>query len=182
MTIAASFDWETTGLVINRLRTLDKQPWGVELYVERIEVETSNKLSEFQSHFRPGVKLEKEAAKVTGLTDEFLSDKPLFTDKIDEIEKQFYESDIWLGQNITFDIMITEFEFERAGRKLNKKGKRLIDTVEQTSYIFGYRPKLNDLYESIFGERFLDAHVASSDAIATTKIFLELYKRGDIII
>lgn len=181
MTLANSFDFETTGLVVNRLRSLDKQPWAVELYIEQIDVENAKKVKEFQSHFRPGVKLEKEAAKVTGLTDEFLSNKPLFSAKIDEIEQIFVkEGDILLGQNIMFDLTIMAFEFKRCGRVLDLSGKRLIDTVEQTSYIFGYRAKLGDMYEHFFNRRFLDSHTASADAIATTEIFLHLVKQGDI--
>lgn len=182
MALVNSFDFETTGLVVNRLRTLEKQPWAVELYMEHIDTSSLTKVKEFQSHFKPGAKMDKDAAKVTGLTDEFLLEKPLFAEKIDEIESMIKEADYMAGQNLMFDITIMGFEFKRCGKELDLTGKRLIDTIEQTSYLFGYRPKLGDLYEQFFGRRFVDSHTASADAVATSEIIIELINRGDLII
>lgn len=180
MALVNSFDFETTGLVVNRLRTLDKQPWAVELYMEHIDTNTLTKVKDFQSHFKPGAKMDKDAARVTGLTDEYLLDKPLFAEKIDEIDLMVKEAEYMAGQNVMFDLTIMEFEYRRCGRELDLTGKRIIDTIEQTSYIFGYRPKLGDLYEHFFGRRFVDSHTASADAVATSEIVIELIKRGDL--
>ena len=182
MALVNSFDFETTGLIVNRLRTLDKQPWAVELYMEHIDTTSLTKVKEFQSHFKPGGKMEKGAASVTNLTDEMLLDKPLFAEKIDEIDSMLNEAEYMAGQNVMFDLSIMEFEYKRCGRELDLTGKRIIDTIEQTSYIFGYRPKLGDLYEQFFGKRFVDSHTASADAVATSEIIIELIKRGDLII
>jgi DNA polymerase-3 subunit epsilon len=180
MAIINCFDFETTGLIVNRLRSLDKHPWAVELYMEHLDTEALEVGRKFESYFKPGAKFDAGAAKVTGLTDEFLLDKPLFSDKIDEIQEMIEQSDILAGQNIQFDLHIMKFEFQRCGRELKLEGKRLIDTIEQTSYLFGYRPKLGDLYEHLFGKRFQDSHKASADAVATTEIIVELIKRGDL--
>lgn len=182
MSVINCFDFETTGLIINRLRDIEKQPWAVELYMEHLDSNTLEVGEKFESYFKPGAKLDKEAAKVTGLNDEFLLDKPLFASKIDEIEEMIKKSDYLAGQNVMFDINIMIFEFRRCGRELDLSGKRLLDTIEQTSYIFGYRPKLGDLYEHFFNRRFADSHKASADAVATTEIIVELIKRGDLII
>lgn len=180
MGIVNCFDFETTGLITNRLRPLEKQPWAVELYMEHLDTKSLEVVDKFESYFKPGAKMDAQAAKVTGLNDEFLLDKPLFASKIDEIESFWNESDYIAGQNVTFDIWIMIFEFRRCGRELNLSGKKLIDTIEQTSFHFGYRPKLGDLYEYFFNRRFADSHKASADAVATTEILVELIKRGDL--
>lgn len=180
MAIINCFDFETTGLITNRLRTLDKQPWAVELYMEHLDTKTLEVGKKFESYFKPGAKFDAGAAKITGLTDEFLLDKPLFSSKIDEIEEMIKEADILAGQNVMFDLWIMIFEFRRCGRELDLKGKHLLDTIEQTSYMIGYRAKLGDIYEHLFGKRFKEAHRASADAVATTEIIVELIKRGDL--
>lgn len=180
MALINCFDFETTGLIVNRLRPVEKQPWAVELYMEHLDSNSLTVVDKFESYFKPGAKLDKDAAKVTGLTDEFLLDKPLFSDKIDEIQSMIDRSEYLAGQNVMFDIWIMIFEFRRCGRELDLSNKKLIDTIEQTSYHFGYRPKLGDLYEYFFNRRFSDSHKASADAVATTEILIELIKRGDI--
>jgi DNA polymerase-3 subunit alpha len=42
--------------------------------------------------------------------------------------------------------------------------------------------KLADLHEFLFGEGFEDAHRAKSDVMATVRCFIELCKRGDIVL
>ena len=143
-------------------------------------LETGEPIAEFHSWFHPGVKMESEAMKVTGLTDEFLSDKPMFSEKIEEIEAMFSDADMIGGQNLTFDLTMLEFDFLRCKKVFDYSGKRLYDTVEANEFRFGYRPKLIDLYESFFDERFSNAHEAKVDVNATTRIILELYKRGEI--
>lgn len=180
MAIINCFDFETTGLITNRLRTLEKQPWAVELYMEHLDTKTLEVGKKFESYFKPGAKFDAGAAKITGLTDEFLLDKPLFSEKIDEIQSMIEECDILAGQNVMFDLSIMIFEFRRCGRELDLKGKRLLDTIEQTGYLLGYRAKLNDIYDHLFGRRFIDSHQAKADAVATTEIVVELIKRGDL--
>lgn len=180
MAIINCFDFETTGLIVNRLRPIEKQPWAVELYMEHLDTTSLEIVKRFESYFKPGAKFEQGAAKITGLTDEFLLDKPLFVEKIDEIQAMVDEADYLAGQNIMFDIWILIFEFRRCGRELDLSSKKLIDTIEQTSHHLGYRAKLGDIYEYFFNRRFSDSHKASADAIATTEILIELFKRGDL--
>ena|SRR5215217_2585955 len=180
MAIVNCFDFETTGLIINRLRPVEKQPWATELYMEHLDTNSMEVVKRFESYFKPGAKIEAGAAKVTGITDEFLADKPLFGTKIDEIQAMVDGCEYMAGQNVMFDISILIFEFRRCGRELDLSNKRLIDTIEQTSYLMGYRPKLGDLYEHFFNRRFADSHKASADAVATTEILVELFKRGDL--
>lgn len=180
MTIGIVWDTETTGLWNNRSKALNKQPWTVELYALKFIVETGEEIGSFGSWFKPGVKLEKEAAKVTGLTDEFLSDKPMFSEKIDEIDEFFSDGEWEIGQNLMFDIQMREFDYQRCGKTYDLSKKKLFDTVEATEYINGFRSNLTLLHELLFGEGFKGAHGAESDVRATKRVFMELYNKGDI--
>lgn len=180
MTIGIVFDKETTGLIVNRKRKLDLQPWTVEDFALKVDIDTGEELATFHSHYKPGTRMEKGAQKVTGLTDEFLSTKPMFSEKIDEIEAFFDDSKYLIGQNIMFDINVMIIDFARCNREFKYKDKTIIDLVEATEYIQGFRMKLGDLYEYLFNERFSAAHTGEADVRATAKIYFELKKRGDI--
>lgn len=180
MTKGIVFDKETTGLIINRKRKLDLQPWTVEDFALKIDMDTGEELGTYHSHYKPGTRMEKQAEKVTGLTDEFLSTKPMFSEKIDEVESFFEDCEFLIGQNIMFDINVMMIDFERCNRTFFYEDKTIIDLVEATEYIQGFRMKLGDLYEYLFNERFAAAHTGEADVRATAKIYLELKKRGDI--
>lgn len=180
MTIGIVFDKETTGLIVNRKRKLDLQPWTVEDFALKMDIDTGEELSTFHSYYKPGTRMEKGAQKVTGLTDEFLSTKPMFSEKIDEIEAFFDDSEYLIGQNIMFDINVMIIDFARCNREFKYKNKIIVDLVEATEYIQGFRMKLGDLYEYLFNERFSGSHEAEHDVRATAKIYLELKTRGDI--
>src|SRR5689334_14965270 len=56
-----------------------------------------------------------EAEMVHGLTNVFLSDKPLFADKVDEL-LEFIEDSPLVAHNAGFDFGFLNFELERCGR------------------------------------------------------------------
>lgn len=180
MTKGIVFDKETTGLILNRRRVLNLQPWTVEDFALKLDIDTGEELGTFHSYYKPGTRMEKGAEKVTGLTDEFLSDKPMFSEKIDEIASFFEDSETLIGQNIMFDINVMIIDFARCNREFDYKNKTIVDLVEATEYIQGFRMKLGDLYEYLFNERFKDAHTGEADVRATAKIYMELRKRGEI--
>lgn len=174
------FDTETTGLIENRLRRLSIQPWIVELFALKVDSDTGEDVDIFHSHFKADAPLSKDAAKVTGLTDEFLANHEYFSTKINEIETFFNDSDILVGQNIMFDLNMMKLDFKRCGRDFSWDGKILIDLLEVTEYVKGHRMKLGDMYEHFFSERFSNAHEAEADVRATARIFFELKQRGEI--
>lgn len=173
-------DKETTGLIVNRLRTIDLQPWTVEDFFLKIDIDTGEELGRYHSYYKPGVSMEKEAMKVTGLTDEFLSDKPLFNEKVKEISEFLDDCDYIIGQNIMFDLSVMSIDFERCGANFSYENKTIVDLLEATEYIQGFRMKLGDMYEHFFGERFANSHEAESDVLATARIFMHLRNLGEI--
>ena len=52
---------------------------------------------------------------VHGLTNIFLSDKPLFSEKVDEL-LEFIEDSPLVAHNASFDFGFLNFELERCGR------------------------------------------------------------------
>jgi DNA polymerase-3 subunit epsilon len=102
------FDTETTGL---DPRTGDRM---VEIGCIEIfnRVETGR---HFHTYFFPERDMPFEAEMVHGLTTTFLSDKPLFADKAEEL-LEFLEDSPVVAHNAAFDFGFLNHELERCGR------------------------------------------------------------------
>lgn len=174
------FDTETSGLVANTQRALRKQPWTVELYALRIDLETGETLGEFHSWFKPGVKMDEGAMKVTGLTEEFVATQPTFISKAEEILSFMEDTDAYCGHNLFFDLSMLTFDFKRANLEWPYEKKRLIDTVAENEWRFGFRPNLQLLHETFFQVGFDGAHGAKADVEATARCLMHMVKEGDI--
>jgi len=69
----------------------------------------------FHAYFYPERDMPFEAEMVHGLTSIFLSDKPLFAEKVDEL-LEFIEDSPLVAHNAAFDFGFLNFELERCGR------------------------------------------------------------------
>jgi len=115
------FDTETTGL----------NPGGGDRMVEIGCVEMFNRVEtgrHFHCYFHPEREMSFEAEMVHGLTTTFLSDKPLFCDKVDEL-LEFMEDSPLVAHNAGFDFGFLNFELEHAGRPLVSM-HRMVDTLQ----------------------------------------------------
>ena len=93
-----------------------------------------------------------------------------------------------VGNNISFDRNIMGAEYLRVGLKDALEGKAIIDTcTEETALLCklsGGRggkfklPTLSELYYHLFKKKFEEAHNATSDVEATTRVFFELLRNG----
>ncbi len=102
------FDTETTGL----------NPGGGDRMVEIGCIEIVNRVEtgrHFHAYFHPERDMPFEAEMVHGLTNIFLSDKPLFSEKADEL-LEFIEDSPLVAHNASFDFGFLNFELERCGR------------------------------------------------------------------
>lgn len=162
-------DNETSGLIISTLRPLDKQPRVFEFYC----VDDLN--SECHHLINPVVKLEPKAAKVTGVSNEDLKDKPLFAEVADDIRAAIENCDEIFFHNASYDTQMLDFEFARLGQKLN--WPRVRCSVEESEWIKGYRLKLIELHTELFGEGFEKAHGAKWDVLALRRCVQEMRKR-----
>jgi len=102
------FDTETTGL----------NPAGGDRLVEIGCVEMFNRVEtgrHYHAYFNPERSMPSEAEAVHGLSSIFLSDKPLFSDKAEELLAFIGECPL-VAHNASFDFGFLNFELERCGR------------------------------------------------------------------
>lgn len=114
------FDTETTGL----------NPAGGDRIVEIGCVEIYNRVEtgrHFHAYFNPERDMPSEAEAVHGLTRIFLSDKPRFSEKAEEL-LDFIEDSPLVAHNATFDFGFLNFELERCGKPAVCMS-RMVDTL-----------------------------------------------------
>jgi DNA polymerase-3 subunit epsilon len=114
------FDTETTGL----------NPAAGDRMVEIGCVEIHNRVEtgrHFHAYFNPERDMPIEAEAVHGLTSIFLSDKPRFSEKVDEL-LDFIEDSPLVAHNASFDFSFLNLELERCGRPAVSIG-RMVDTL-----------------------------------------------------
>jgi DNA polymerase-3 subunit epsilon len=114
------FDTETTGL----------NPFGGDRVVEIGCVEIYNRVEtgrHFHAYFNPGREMPTEAEAVHGLTTVFLSDKPRFAEKVEEL-LDFIEDSPLVAHNASFDFGFLNFELEQCGRPAVCH-TRMVDTL-----------------------------------------------------
>jgi len=114
------FDTETTGL----------NPMGGDRMVEIGCVEMFNRVEtgrHYHAYFYPERDMPFEAEMIHGLSNAFLSDKPLFAEKAEEL-LDFLEDCPLVAHNAGFDFGFLNHELERCGRPTVPIG-RMVDTL-----------------------------------------------------
>jgi DNA polymerase III subunit epsilon len=114
------FDTETTGL----------NPTGGDRMVEIGCVEIFNRIEtgrHFHAYFNPDRDMPFEAEAVHGLSNVFLSDKPRFPERADEL-LEFIEDSPLVAHNAGFDFGFLNFELEQCGRG-RVCTSRMVDTL-----------------------------------------------------
>ena len=189
MTSVTILDTETTGLLLPSSAKLEKQPRIIELFmlygnlVLEGDTYAIANATKWHSLFDPGLSLPPVITRITGLCDADLAGKPTFKSKAREVKDILGESDIIVGHNISFDWNMIINEFRRAEEKLYYINElpELVCTVEHSEHLTGQRLKLVQLYDLLFRDSF-SAHRAEDDVNATTRCFLELLSRGEIVL
>ena len=180
--MAILFDTETTGLLEASASSILRQPRITQLCAIKLDDNTLEEVGRFASYFDPSPTIvSAEAVKVSGLTMDFLKGQPTFASKYNELVDFFFGERILVGHNLSFDRDILVYELARLASQFKFPYPRThICTVEATEHLKGYRLKLVDLYEDLFGERFKDAHNAIADTEALARCYVELKKRNII--
>jgi DNA polymerase-3 subunit epsilon len=114
------FDTETTGL----------NPLTGDRMVEIGCVEIFNRVEtgrHFHAYFNPDRDMPFEAQEVHGLTNLFLSDKPRFSERVDELLDFLGDSPL-VAHNAGFDFGFLNFELEKCGR-VAVSISRMVDTL-----------------------------------------------------
>jgi len=115
------FDTETTGF----------DPMSGDRLIEIGLVEMVDR-SLTGNHYHVYVNPERDvpegAVKIHGLTSDFLRDKAVFSDVMDEFLEYVGEDSVLVAHNAEFDMKFINWELENAGRPILHK-KRFIDTL-----------------------------------------------------
>ena len=115
------FDTETTGL----------NPAGGDRMVEIGCVEIYNRIETgrtFHAYFNPDREMPSDAEAVHGLTNIFLSDKPRFSEKVEELIEFIGDCPL-VAHNAGFDFGFLNFELELCGRPPVCMS-RMVDTLD----------------------------------------------------
>ena len=161
------FDTETTGL----------DPFQGDRLVEIGCIELVNRFptgKTFHCYFNPERDMPEGAFKVHGLSIDFLKDKPLFADKVDELIGFLGDAQL-VAHNAMFDLGFLNAELERAGRAAVNRD-RMIDTlvIARRKHPGGSN-RLDDLCEryAIDNSR-RTKHGALLDAELLAEVYVEL--------
>ena len=114
------FDTETTGLSFTAGDRLVEI--GCVEMVNRVETGRT-----FHAYFHPERAIPAEAQRIHGLSDVFLSDKPRFHEKCEEL-LEFLGDAMLVAHNATFDFGFLNGELKKIGRDIISL-ERMIDTV-----------------------------------------------------
>jgi DNA polymerase-3 subunit epsilon len=161
------FDTETTGL----------DPLQGDRLVEIGCIELVNRFPTgkvFHCYFNPQRDMPEAALNIHGLTSDFLRDKALFADKVDELLGFLGDAQL-VAHNAMFDLGFLNAELERAGRAAVNR-ERMIDTllVARRKHPGGAN-RLDDLCEryAIDNSR-RTKHGALLDAELLAEVYVEL--------
>ena len=127
----------------------------------------------FHAYFNPQMIMPVGAQDIHGLTDEFLADKPLFADRVDEFLAFIGDAQLVI-HNAQFDIGFLNAELERAGKA--RLTNAYVDTVSVARRKFpGQRVSLDALCERFSVDNSNRVkHGALLDSELLAEVYLEL--------
>jgi len=160
-------DTETTGLSpedghriieIGALELINHMPTGKQLHL----------------YIQPEREIDAEAEKVHGISSEFLADKPVFADIVDEF-LAFIQDDVMVIHNAAFDMGFINAELKRAGYASLEKD-RAFDTLTLARRKFpGAQASLDALCRRFqIDNTHRDLHGALIDADLLAEVYIEL--------
>jgi DNA polymerase III subunit epsilon len=170
------FDSETSGFIDNHVVKLKDQPFVIELYACKSDLDTGEILKELDMLVKPPIEITPKITEITGITNEMVLDAKTFLEISDEVREFIENGEMIIAHNLSYDKEMIDIEFERLGQKIN--WPKLCCTVEQTAWVKGYRLNLGALHEFLFGEKFEGAHRAKTDVMALLRCCVELRKRN----
>ena len=199
------FDTETNGLPPKYYSYLTDQPRIVQLSW-LVADEDGNIEKRCGYIIKPvDFRISEESVKVHGITEEkALSEGILLKDAISLFLSDLNSCNVLVGHNVLFDIQVLKGELERLKMtnaihempyyctmrlsvdycKIPTEAAYIRNFSQYISYSlrhpreYKYKfPKLIELYEFLFDDRFDNAHDANADVEATAKCFFELVKR-----
>lgn len=162
------FDTETTGF--------DPMSGDRLIEIGLVEmVEKSLTGSTFHKYVNPERDVPDSAFKVHGLSSDFLKDKPVFSEVMDEFIDYVGEDSVLVAHNADFDMRFINWELENAGRPIIHN-KRFIDTLAIARTKFPGAANSLDALCKRFGvnNTHRTLHGALMDAEILADVYIEL--------
>jgi DNA polymerase III epsilon subunit-like protein len=162
------FDTETTGLLFHRDAPIEAQPRIIEFAA--IILEKGKEVACDSMLINPGHPITAEITEITGLTDADLVEEPSFTQRLPQLQSLFAGCDTVMAHNLQFDRGMFFAELARAQVTDFPWPKRELCTVELAADLWGYYPKLRELYFDIIYKPLEQTHRAMDDVKALVEI------------
>ena len=140
-----------------------------------IELNKKEVGANYHQYINPSKTLTEDNIKIHGITNEYLSDKPLFKEIADDFLKFIQDSTI-IAHNASFDVGFLNFELERLNKPTIAK-ERIVDTVKLARQRYpGQQVSLDALIKKLKINTLVnrDQHGALKDAKLLTDVYLEL--------
>ena len=160
-------DIETTGLEFKEGHRI--------IEIGCIELNKKEVGSTFHEYINPSKTLTKDNIKIHGITNEYLTDKPIF-EEIADAFLEFIQDSYIVAHNASFDIGFLNFELEKLSKPTISK-QRVIDTIKIARERFpGQQVSLDALIKKLRINNLInrDQHGALKDAKLLTDVYLEL--------
>ncbi len=171
------FDTETTGIPVPTQASVYNQPRIFEFAAIKVDPLTLDILDKVEFLCNPKVRLEPIIQRLTGCNDSKLINKPFFESYIPKIEEFFKGVDYLVAHNLSFDIKMLSFEFERQNKKIELP-KILIDTLVVAKTFIRGNVNMNEVHKELFGFPFHNQHSAMGDTEALLRIFKKMKEEG----
>ncbi len=140
-----------------------------------IELNSKEVGASYHQYINPSKTLTEDNIKIHGITNEYLIDKPLFDEIVDDF-LAFIEDSSVIAHNASFDIGFLNFELEKLSKPKIAKD-RVIDTIKIARQRFpGQQVSLDALIKKLKINTLInrDQHGALKDAKLLTDVYLEL--------
>ena len=140
-----------------------------------IELNSKEVGASYHQYINPSITLTEDNIKIHGITNEYLIDKPLFDEIVDDF-LAFIEDSSIIAHNASFDIGFLNFELEKLSKPKIAK-ERVIDTIKIARQRFpGQQVSLDALIKKLKINTLInrDQHGALKDAKLLTDVYLEL--------
>ncbi len=187
------FDTETTGLPQNFNAPLsDSNNWPRMVQIAWQLHDEDGTLLENQDYIiKPeGYDIPFSSTKIHGITTKMAQEEGRdLKEVLEEFKQVMQKAKFGVGQNVEFDYNIIGAEFFRKEIENGLQELPKSDTMHFATEFCAIpsgkgrfkAPKLEEIYEKLYGKKFDEAHNAAADVNATAQVFFELI-RQDVIL